>query len=83
MVQFCSSFSCKPAFCIEVSQPAGGAVTLSTDGTKTSARYACDSGYTLSGSVTITCNNNGLWNSEFSTCGMLHILYCYAYLRPN
>ncbi len=57
------------------------------------ATYTCNTGYTLSGSSTRTCQTNGLWSETAPTCGefyqsksiamYMHLQRPYAVLCPE
>ena len=36
--------------------------------------FTCDAGYTLSGSATLTCQEDGKWSSESPTCSKSNLL---------
>ncbi|XP_060586067.1 sushi, von Willebrand factor type A, EGF and pentraxin domain-containing protein 1-like [Ruditapes philippinarum] len=65
------SWSSSPPTCMEcpeLTNPSSGTVTLSSSGTKTSATYACASGYNLNGNTVRLCNMDGTWSLMEPTC---------------
>ena len=56
--------------CTALSVPQGGNVSLETNGLTTTAQYMCDNGYSLVGSMTLTCRSDGSWDLTESSCGM-------------
>lgn len=57
------------AVCEDLVAPANGNVTLSTNDTVTTARFLCSTGYTLSGSDSVTCLSDGTWTDDVPMCG--------------
>ena len=56
--------------CPPVASPGGGSVTVTTDGTTSTAYFTCDLSYTMDGSSTATCTSSGVWDTTVPTCGM-------------
>ena len=54
--------------CPSLSPPANGQVDVSGLRPGSLARYSCNPGFSLSGAVIRTCQNNGQWNREAPTC---------------
>lgn len=57
--------------CDNLSDQTNGSISISTDGNTTTATYACDSGYSLSGTAVVECMSDGTWQLEEPTCGIL------------
>lgn len=55
--------------CDSLSVPSGGNVTQSTDGFTTKAYFTCMTGYTISGSSTLSCGSDGRWDVQSPSCG--------------
>lgn len=60
----CTANACSP----NLTAPANGTVSTTTGTTGTVATYACNSGYTLTGSSTTTCQSSGAWSNPAPTC---------------
>ena len=58
-----------PAPCIQLSDPDSGSFFLDTNGTVTSATFNCVAGYEVFGPTIISCNADGLWDSQEPSCG--------------
>ena len=63
------------ASCPTPSVPTNGQITSSTPPTNgqlyqsgSVVRFSCNSGYTLNGATSVTCQSTGNWNSAFPTC---------------
>ncbi|XP_053399660.1 sushi, von Willebrand factor type A, EGF and pentraxin domain-containing protein 1-like isoform X1 [Mercenaria mercenaria] len=54
--------------CDSLTPPAGGNVSLVTNGTQTVAVYSCDVGSSLDGEPTPECQEDGTWKSTEQTC---------------
>ncbi|XP_045204681.2 sushi, von Willebrand factor type A, EGF and pentraxin domain-containing protein 1-like isoform X2 [Mercenaria mercenaria] len=54
--------------CPILTNPGSGSVTLATNTKTTSATFSCNSGYYVSGQLTITCQTNGAWSSDAPSC---------------
>jgi hypothetical protein len=54
--------------CPNVLDPNSGNVTLSSDGTRTTAVYACASGYYISDQNMTTCLPDGSWSDSDPEC---------------
>ena len=54
--------------CGTLTDPLNGQVTLTATTFMSTATYSCNSGYTLSGSTTRTCEANGTWSDTAPTC---------------
>ncbi|HJL19970.1 MAG TPA: hypothetical protein RMH99_30175 [Sandaracinaceae bacterium LLY-WYZ-13_1] len=63
-----SAPTCVLVDCGSLSPPANGSVSAPTTTYGASASYACDFGYTLSGSATRTCEASGSWSGGAPTC---------------
>ena len=61
-----------PALCNQLTDPDSGSFTLETNRTVTTAVVSCISGYEVFGSLVITCNSDGSWNSVEPTCGRFY-----------
>ena len=55
--------------CPSVSSPKSGSFALDTNGVKSVSVFICNAGYTILGSVNITCDIAGTWSDEFPKCG--------------
>ena len=56
--------------CDIIGEIINGNVTYSTNGTITSAQFACDTGGSMVGSAQLTCLTNGQWDKSPPACGM-------------
>ncbi|XP_052791551.1 LOW QUALITY PROTEIN: uncharacterized protein LOC128225682 [Mya arenaria] len=68
-----SGWSSIEPFCVAcdaLTAPTGGSINLTTDGYQTLAMVKCDVGYTMSGPDALTCNTDGAWDMEVSSCGV-------------
>ena len=54
--------------CGTLAAPQNGKVTLTTATFMSTANYSCNSGYTLSGNETRTCEATGTWSGITPTC---------------
>ena len=54
--------------CGTLTNPQNGNVTLTTTTFMSTATYSCNSGYTLSGNETRTCEASGTWSDTAPTC---------------
>ena len=56
--------------------PNSGNVSVSTDGTTSTATFTCVNGYKLIGEKIITCGEDGQWSDAIPYCGKIyfHIL---------
>jgi formylglycine-generating enzyme required for sulfatase activity len=61
--------TCAPVDCGTLAAPTNGGVnTPSGTGRGSTATYVCDSGYTLSGAATRTCQDTGDWSGRAASC---------------
>lgn len=60
--------ACVVANCPALPGPTSGSVSAPTLTFGSTANYACDSGYTLTGSATRTCKTDGTWSDTAPTC---------------
>ena len=61
--------TCVLVDCGGLSAPTNGKVSVPSTTYGSQATYSCDSGYTLSGSATTSCQASGAWSSSAPTCG--------------
>ena len=54
--------------CGTLTNPQNGQVTFTTTTFLSTANYSCNSGYTLSGNETHTCEATGTWSDTAPTC---------------
>ncbi|XP_053400538.1 CUB and sushi domain-containing protein 3-like [Mercenaria mercenaria] len=54
--------------CDALISPASGNVSVTSNGTVSVAEYTCNSGYTLSGVATRTCQEDGSWDGQAAQC---------------
>ena len=54
--------------CPQLEDPENGQVLLSGDTLSSTATYICDSGYTLMGVLTRTCQSDGTWSDQAPLC---------------
>ncbi|XP_052281318.1 sushi, von Willebrand factor type A, EGF and pentraxin domain-containing protein 1-like [Dreissena polymorpha] len=54
--------------CDDITTPPELTVTLTSNGSVTSAHYACSNNYTLLGEHVHTCSSSGMWNYQMPTC---------------
>ncbi|XP_053399292.1 CUB and sushi domain-containing protein 3-like [Mercenaria mercenaria] len=54
--------------CVSLNTPSGGSVSIQTDGQITSALFTCQTGYTISGTSTVTCRSDGTWDFTSAAC---------------
>ena len=59
---------CSIVKCGGLSNPSNGQVSITNDTPGGTATYTCNSGYTLVGLETRTCQNNGEWSGSAPTC---------------
>ena len=57
--------------CTTVDHPKSGTVSVSTDGTTSTATFTCVSGYKLIGEKIITCGEDGQWSDAIPYCGKI------------
>ncbi|KAL4229789.1 hypothetical protein ACF0H5_010180 [Mactra antiquata] len=57
--------------CPDLSQVTGGTLSLSTNGTFSTAEYTCDSNYEIQGETTIRCLSNGTWSTVEPHCVLI------------
>ena len=55
-------------YCNPLSTPTNGAKSTGNVMFETEVKFACNEGYTLIGSPSITCLSNGSWSSNPSVC---------------
>ena len=55
--------------CPSVSSPKSGSFALDTNGVESVSVFMCNAGYTILGSVNVTCDIAGTWSDEFPKCG--------------
>jgi len=63
-----SAPSCDPVDCGALSSPANGNVSYAATTYGSTATYSCNSGYTLSGSPSRTCDGSGSWSGAAPAC---------------
>ncbi len=63
-----SSSNSNPSYCSRLSSPVNGKVWFSSTSINSIAKYTCNSGYTLSGSVYRKCLSTGEWYGSAPTC---------------
>ena len=56
--------------CEDIVSPDEGTLTLTSNGTITRAEITCSVGYSISGSIELTCASDGSWTGDFPSCGM-------------
>ena len=59
--------------CTTVDHPKSGNVSVSTDGTTSTATFTCVSGYKLIGEQIITCGEDGQWSDAIPYCGKIYL----------
>ncbi|XP_065826820.1 sushi, von Willebrand factor type A, EGF and pentraxin domain-containing protein 1-like isoform X2 [Oscarella lobularis] len=59
---------CNAVYCNPLSTPTNGAKSTGNVMFETEVKFACNEGYTLIGSPSITCLSNGSWSSNPSVC---------------
>ena len=59
---------CRIIRCGGLSNPSNGQVRITNDVPGSTATYTCNSGYTLVGGETRTCQNDGTWSGSAPTC---------------
>jgi hypothetical protein len=64
----CSIVSCPP-----LAAPTGGLVSVPSVVYQSSAKYSCDTGYSLSGNTTRTCEADGSWTGTVPTCSPIQV----------
>jgi hypothetical protein len=60
--------TCDPKDCGAPGKPLHGSVVAATTTNTSRANYMCDSGYTLSGSSTRTCQSDQMWSGSVPSC---------------
>ena len=63
-----NTFSPAAVDCGTLTDPQNGEVTLTATTFMSTATYGCNSGYTLSGNGTLTCEASGTWSDTAPTC---------------
>lgn len=63
--------SCAPVSCPSLVPPTNGSVTAPSTTYGSTAMYSCDSGYSLSGSATTTCQADQTWSNPAPTCTLV------------
>lgn len=63
-----SAPACSPVDCGPLSSPGNGNVTYASTTYGSTATYACNGGYTLSGSASRTCDGTGTWTGSAPSC---------------
>ena len=56
--------------CAQIVDPDSGSVSVSSDGSVSTAVFSCASGYHIVGDALSVCDDNGSWNSTSPTCGI-------------
>ena len=59
---------CRIVRCGGLNDPSNGQVRITNDVPGSTATYTCNSGYTLVGGETRTCQNDGTWSGSAPTC---------------
>ena len=59
---------CFSVECPALDRPASGNVTISTDGTASTAVFTCSDGYHLVGAESLTCDSIGVWTDIEPVC---------------
>ena len=54
--------------CPTLSNPTNGRVSVPSRAVGSRATYSCNTGYTLSGSSSLTCLSNGAWSGSVPIC---------------
>lgn len=62
------------AECQALTSPTDGNVTLSSNGTLTTATFTCEIGYSLDGKSAIQCLADGTWSNSSPTCRKFHVV---------
>ena len=65
--------------CSTLELATGMSVSITTDGSISTANYSCTEGYTLVGSPAIPCRSNGDWVLSPPSCSMYSYTICYIY----
>ena len=60
-------------YCGYLTNPSNGMVTFTTTTFGSTANYVCNTGYTLSGGSTRTCQSDGTWSGSPPTCAGEHL----------
>lgn len=68
------------AQCENITTPAGGNVSMVTDGTHTIAVYSCAVGSSLDGVAAPECQADGNWYADTPTCSKLNQIYAMSML---
>ena len=64
-----SSVDCGP-----LSDPANGTVELTDTLVGSRATYNCNSGYSIVGEATVTCQSNGNWSGSATCLGIINVV---------
>ncbi len=67
--------TCTLKDCGALANPANGTVSASPTTYGSTANYACDTGYALTGSASRSCLDGGLWSGDAPTCPVVD---CYS-----
>ena len=54
--------------CPDIEAPSSGNVTMTTDGSLTTAMFYCNHGYYLDGEVSLICGIDGTWSNDSPSC---------------
>jgi hypothetical protein len=60
--------TCAPKDCLAPGTPTNGAVSAATTTYPSTANYSCNTGYTLSGASTRSCQSDGTWSGVVPSC---------------
>ena len=66
--------------CGSPSEPDNGAVTFTSTTFQSQATFTCDSGYSLEGSSSRTCQSDGTWSGQAPVCN--RGIYMYTSSKP-
>ena len=66
---------CILAKCKSLKKPKNGELEISTDGFISRGQFNCSIGYTLNGSESGVCSENGTWDISTPNCGTQSFLY--------
>ncbi|WAQ98147.1 SVEP1-like protein [Mya arenaria] len=67
--------------CSAIDTILNGHITITTNGSLTSAAFSCEDGYSLAGSEILECNSSGIWDKSIPKCVICGTLFSTAGLE--
>lgn len=71
--------------CENLTSPSNGSIEVSSDGVYTFATVSCDVGFTSSGQASLTCQADGIFDSDVPSCGkrMFSLVFEFGQIKKN